>query len=624
LGQVSVKAGGSGTVAAVVLVSAILLILAPMLTLLVILRPHSVTFGCGADSAEAASVRLGLGIGDLSVSQRANAAAVIAEGRRRRLPDQAIVIALAVASQESRFTNYANDGEGGDLRADQLGIRQSLELPHEAVGTDHGSLGIFQQQWPWWGSMADLMDPTQAAGKFYDVLGRVPGWASMAVTVAAQRVQHSAYPAAYADDEPLARQLLAAATTTGVEEAALAGSATPACDQAGTTGTVVFPLPPGSGFTDQRNWGSKAAVWAHGHTGTDLSVACGTPVLAATDGRVLIRTDQPWAGRWLVQVSTGVGMLTTWYAHMRALDVRNGQTVTAGQQIGEVGDLGNASGCHLHFEVHPHGGSIYQDNVNPTEWLRNHVGRSLGGSAGTGFVVATFNTLGASHTTAHGNEPWMASGPARTRGMVQLLERHNVDVAGLQEFQRPQYRTFARLVAGIYASYSARGDTENAVIWRRDRWRLLSVTTFPIPYFDGHPRRMPIVRLSSRATGRTLTVVNVHNPADTRDYPRQGRWRAKALAIERRVVRAQTDRGHRLLVVGDFNDSRAPFCQLAVPTNLVAPAGGHRGPPCRPPNHAGIDWIFGSSGIQFHRYLVDRSALVRHTTDHPVVLATAS
>ena len=39
---------------------------------------------------------------------------------------------------------------------------------------------------------------------------------------------------------------------------------------------------------------------------------------------------------------------------------------------------------------------------------------------------------------------------------------------------------------------------------------------------------------------------------------------------------------------------------------------------------AGIDWIFGSSGMQFHRYVVDRSALVRHTTDHPVVLATAS
>jgi endonuclease/exonuclease/phosphatase family metal-dependent hydrolase len=173
--------------------------------------------------------------------------------------------------------------------------------------------------------------------------------------------------------------------------------------------------------------------------------------------------------------------------------------------------------------------------------------------------------------------------------MVQLLERHHVGVAGLQEFQRPQYRTFARLVGGIYASYSARGDTENAVIWRRDHWRLLSATTFAIPYFDGHPRRMPIVRLTWRATGRTVTVVNVHNPANIRDYPRQGRWRAQALAIERRVVRAETERGDRVLVLGDFNDSRAQFCHLAIPTHLVAAAGGQRGLPCRPPHHAGVD-----------------------------------
>ncbi len=95
-----------------------------------------------------------------------------------------------------------------------------------------------------------------------------------------------------------------------------------------------------------------------------------------------------------------------------------------------MGDLGNATGCHLHFEVHPRGGSIYEDNVNPTVWLRNNVGRSSGGS----LVVASFNVLGHSHTTSGGNKPWMASGPARTQGMVALLRRHRVDVAGLQEY----------------------------------------------------------------------------------------------------------------------------------------------------------------------------------------------
>lgn len=621
----SMKAGGGGTVWAVVLIGVVLLILGSMLTFLVVLRPHSTSFGCSGDSLEVGLVRLDPKGGDLSVAQRANAAAVIREGRHRALPDQAIVIALAVASQESSFLNYANDGEGSDLRIGQLGIEQSLQLPHEAVGTDHGSLGVFQQQWPWWGTMADLMDPMKAAGKFYDRLRQVSGWASMPVTVAAQRVQRSAYPAAYADEAPLARQLLDAASgSMSVQKAAPTARGIADCDDSQAPGTVAFPLPADSSPTDRQNWGNQAAVWAHGHTGTDLSVACGTPVLAATNGTVIIRTDAPWAGRWLVQVSTGVGKLTTWYAHTRTLNVTEGQRVTAGQQIGEVGDLGNASGCHLHFEVHLRGGWIYQDNVNPTEWLRKNVGRSLAKSGGKGFVVATFNTLGHSHTTAQGGKPWMASGPARTRKMVELLRRHHVEVAGLQEFQRPQHRTFVRLVGSTYASYSSRGDTENSVVWRRARWRLMSATTFPIPYFDGHRRRMPIVRLKSRATGRTVTFVNVHNPADTRVHPHQARWRMQALASERQVIHAEARRGGRLILLGDFNDPRTPLCELGARADLAAAAGGHTGPPCRPPNRVGIDWILGSRSVRFHRYGVDRSRAAQQTSDHPFLSATVS
>jgi murein DD-endopeptidase MepM/ murein hydrolase activator NlpD len=125
---------------------------------------------------------------------------------------------------------------------------------------------------------------------------------------------------------------------------------------------------------------------------------------------------------------------------MRALNLAQGQTVTAGEQIGEVGDLGNATGCHLHFEVHPRGGSIYEDNVDPSAWLAEHVGRAQDGAPGpteavAAFTVATFNTLGSSHTTATGKHPEMASGPQRTRGLIELLDRHAVDcpVPGLVE-----------------------------------------------------------------------------------------------------------------------------------------------------------------------------------------------
>ena len=67
---------------------------------------------CGtSDMVVATSV----GTSSLDARQRATAAVVINEGRRLRVPTQGIVIALAVANQESRFLNYANDGRGGDL-----------------------------------------------------------------------------------------------------------------------------------------------------------------------------------------------------------------------------------------------------------------------------------------------------------------------------------------------------------------------------------------------------------------------------------------------------------------------------------------------------------------------------
>jgi len=138
----------------------------------------------------------------------------------------------------------------------------------------------------------------------------------------------------------------------------------------GYDGALAFPLPDGTAFTDQHNWGHRSHHWASVHTGDDFSTACGTPVLAVNDGTVTIRTDQGWSGPWLVMVSTGTGELTTWYAHMQALLVSDGQQVVAGQQIGVVGQRGNATGCHLHLEVHPSGGSIYQDNIDPSAWLR--------------------------------------------------------------------------------------------------------------------------------------------------------------------------------------------------------------------------------------------------------------
>jgi hypothetical protein len=145
---------------------------------------------------------------DLTPVQLRHAVTVVNTGRSRAQSDYAIVIALAVTAQESRFLNFANDGTG-QLEPEQRGVEASLSYPHDAVGNDHGSLGIMQQQYPWWGTIAELMDPATAATKFYAALNDVPGWEEMTVAEAAQAVQRSAFPNAYAQWETLAREILA-------------------------------------------------------------------------------------------------------------------------------------------------------------------------------------------------------------------------------------------------------------------------------------------------------------------------------------------------------------------------------------------------------------------------------
>lgn len=136
------------------------------------------------------------------------------------------------------------------------------------------------------------------------------------------------------------------------------------CDEVG------YPVPAQYIGTDKRNWHDTGPYWANWHTGTDFSAPCGTNVNAAHAGTIEIDTSQRWAGPQLVKVTTGAGSLTTWYAHMHSVTVSRGQTVAAGEPIGQVGKEGNGSGCHLHFEVHLEKGSIYgPDNVDPSTWL---------------------------------------------------------------------------------------------------------------------------------------------------------------------------------------------------------------------------------------------------------------
>ncbi len=88
-----------------------------------------------------------------------------------------------------------------------------------------------------------------------------------------------------------------------------------------------------------------------GHEGQDVFAKCGSAMRAARGGRVQVNDVHPAAGNFLVIDGKGT-KLDFVYAHMlRRSPLPEGRRVRTGQKIGQVGQTGNASGCHLHFEV---------------------------------------------------------------------------------------------------------------------------------------------------------------------------------------------------------------------------------------------------------------------------------
>ena len=139
--------------------------------------------------------RLSLGcsatVGDasygLALDQSENAALIAGIAVQRGMPARAASIALATAMQESRLRNI----EYGDL----------------------DSVGLFQQRPSQdWGSVEQIMDPVYSANAFYDVLAQVPDYVNLPINDAAQIVQRSGFPQAYAQHEPLSRAFASALT----------------------------------------------------------------------------------------------------------------------------------------------------------------------------------------------------------------------------------------------------------------------------------------------------------------------------------------------------------------------------------------------------------------------------
>ncbi|MGW9414433.1 hypothetical protein [Arthrobacter cupressi] len=188
---------------------------------------------------------------ELATDQAANAALITSVAVRRNLPPRAATIALATAMQESSLRNIDyGDQAGPDSR------------------------GLFQQRpSQGWGTEAQVMDPVYSSNAFYNGLVKVPNYQSMEITEAAQTVQRSAFPRAYAQHEAMGRAF--ASSLTGQSSAAL-DCTLRAADSAGNPDNVVSALTKTFGAVpaksqgrivrvDSGRYSTGPAAWALAH-----------------------------------------------------------------------------------------------------------------------------------------------------------------------------------------------------------------------------------------------------------------------------------------------------------------------------------------------------------------------
>ena len=157
---------------------------------------------------------------------------------------QGWIIAVATAMQESSLVNL--------------------------TGGDRDSVGLFQQRpSQGWGTPEQLHDPTYAAGKFYDKLLTVAGWQTMPLTEAAQAVQRSAYPEAYAKwEQPATTLVIHLVSTLWGPGGGPSAAATPMCQ----TGTDAATLPADVTLpADTPPAVATAIAWALAQLGTPYS-----------------------------------------------------------------------------------------------------------------------------------------------------------------------------------------------------------------------------------------------------------------------------------------------------------------------------------------------------------------
>jgi endonuclease/exonuclease/phosphatase family metal-dependent hydrolase len=377
---------------------------------------------------------------------------------------------------------------------------------------------------------------------------------------------------------------------------------------------VFYPVKGSKSVKDLKKYSSK-------NRGTTISAPCHTPVYATHPGTAEVGSYAGWHSKFAVRVVSGRKGLATKTAYLTKAAVVDGQILQAGQVIGYVGRKSGNTACGVFV-------SIYNNSKaqNPTSFLNSYVGKKAPITKlfdNSGFNVASFNILGASHTT---NSSRYGSYTSRMPRAVTLMNQRKLDVVGTQEFQGKQYDYFLNKGHGkdwgacFWDPAGSKRDTENLVLYRRSTMELVECKTFDIPYFYGNIRHVPAALLKEKATGRTFYFLNVHNAANVRGNA--AKYRAQAIAIEKQKIIDLRATGRPVFLAGDFNDRQAAFCPLTANKLSISP-NSIPSMTCAYPRQSSIDWIFAAGQVRFSSFLRDMYPKNAKISDHPLVQARA-
>jgi peptidoglycan LD-endopeptidase LytH len=229
--------------------------------------------------------------------------------------------------------------EVADARADQEEVRASLERDLERAAELEAQLEAEERRRREEQERREAAERERAAREARE----------------ARQARQAEAPDEAPDPEPRGTESSSSAPSSS---RASGGGSTPV-----SSGGMACPVGQPHSFSD--TWGAPRSG-GRAHRGTDILAPYGIPVYAIVGGTWAIQSPGPSAGLWAIL--RGDDGNHYWYLHLQSHTVGSGARVSAGQQVGTNGDTGNARGTpHVHFELHPGGGSA----INPYPTLRS-------------------------------------------------------------------------------------------------------------------------------------------------------------------------------------------------------------------------------------------------------------